>query len=168
MNGDPFTRYVTTGYLFYQMVFPRAFQTYIPRSHCVDSHVYGAVLLTPEGETVVIRGRKSGKWSFPKGHGSNYETPLLACLRELKEETGIQIKSLPDDELRFNFGTYFVFYVKEKLELKPEDTKEVMDSMWIPILRLSSLVGNKDLKSFVRYINTSRILYRAKDMMVSV
>ena len=145
------------------MVFPRAFQTYIPRSHCIQTHVYGAVLVTPEGETVVIRGRKSGKWSFPKGHGSSYETPLEACLRELKEETGIQLTGKkPDDELRFKSGTYFVFYLPEKLVLKPEDTHEVIESMWIPILRLPSLVGNKDLTSFSRFINSERLLYKSR------
>lgn len=147
------------------MSFPRAFQTYVPRSHCIQSHVYGAVLISPCGETVVIRGRKSGKWSFPKGHGSNYETPLAACIRELKEETGIQLQTTkPDDEIRFRSGTYFVFYVPEKYQLKPEDTKEVMESMWIPILRLPSLTGNKDLSAFSRFIYTERVLYKNRVM----
>jgi ADP-ribose pyrophosphatase YjhB (NUDIX family) len=150
-----------------KMVFPRAFQTYVPRSHCVQSHVYGAVLVSPEGETVVIRGRQSGKWSFPKGHGSNVETPLEACIRELREETGINMRGIkPDDELRFKSGTYFVFYVKERLPLKPEDIKEVMESMWVPLLRLSFLPGNKDLNSFCRWINTEKLLFQSRANVV--
>jgi len=145
------------------MTFPRAFQTYVPRSHCVQSHVYGAVLVSPEGDTVVIRGRQSGKWSFPKGHGSNTETPLDACIRELREETGIELKGVkPDDELRFKSGTYFVFYVKDKCSLEPEDTKEVMESMWVPLLRLPFLSGNKDLNSFCRWMNAEKLMYKAK------
>jgi 8-oxo-dGTP pyrophosphatase MutT (NUDIX family) len=151
------------------MVFPRAFQTYIPRSHCIQSHVYGAILLTPEGETVVIRGRQSGKWSFPKGHGSTHESPLEACVRELREETGIQLNGVkPDDELRFKSGTYFVFYFPGKIELKPEDNKEVMESMWIPLLRLSYLVGNKDLNTFCRWMNAESILHNLKNSAESL
>lgn len=148
------------------MGFPRAFQSYIPRSHCIQSHVYGAILLTPEGETVVIRGRQSGKWSFPKGHGSNYETPLEACVRELKEETGIDMRGMrPDDELRFKSGTYFVFYLPNKVALNPEDINEVMESMWTPLVRLNSLVGNKDLSTFCRWMNAESILYKAQKAM---
>ena len=141
------------------MGFPRAFQSYIPRSHCVGSHVYGAVLITPMRETVVIRGRQSGKWSFPKGHGTSNELPLEACLRELKEETGINLKGItPNDELRFKAGTYFVFYIQERLELNPEDTKEVMDSMWVSLHRLPFLVGNMDLTTFCRRVNANLLV----------
>lgn len=111
--------------------------------------MYGAILLSPDLETVVIRGRQSGKWSFPKGHGLSSENPLEACVREVREETGINLKGIkPDDELRFKVGTYFVFYLSEKPRLCPEDTKEVMDIMWVPLTRLEHLVGNMDLKTF--------------------
>ena len=146
------------------MAFPRAFQTYIPRSHCINSHVYGAILLNSFNETVVIKGRQSLMWSFPKGHGEYRELPLEACIRELREETGINLKgSQPDDEIRFRSGTYFVFFVNERLPLVPEDTKEVMEAMWTPISRLSYLTGNKDLRSFCKCINVNNIL----DKMVS-
>lgn len=141
------------------MAFPRAFQTYIPRSHCIHSHVYGAILLNNFNETVVIKGRQSQKWSFPKGHGEYRELPLEACIRELREETGIDLKgSLPDDEIRFRSGTYFVFFINERLPLLPEDTKEVMEAMWVPINRLSFLTGNKDLTSFCKCINVNNIM----------
>ena len=110
-------------------------------------------------ETVVIRGRQSGKWSFPKGHGTSNELPLEACLRELKEETGINLKGVvPNDELRFKAGTYFVFYIQERLELNPEDTKEVMDSMWVSLHRLPFLVGNMDLTTFCRRVNANLLV----------
>ena len=71
------------------MTFPRAFQNYVPRTHCIDTHVYGAILISPEGDILVVQGRLSNKWSFPKGHGNKSETPLAAAIRELKEETGL-------------------------------------------------------------------------------
>jgi len=108
---------------------------------------------------VVIRGRQSGKWSFPKGHGESSEQPLDACIRELKEETGINLKGItPDDELRFRAGTYFVFYMKNKPSLCPEDTKEVMDSMWVPLTRLPFLSGNMDLTTFARRVDSAKLI----------
>jgi len=128
--------------------------------------VYGAILLTPAGETVVIRGRQSGKWSFPKGHGSASETPLEACVRELREETGIDLRGVKqDDELRFKSGTYFVFYVPTAVILNPQDTNEVMESMWVPLVRLPLLVGNKDLSAFCRWMNAESMIYKARNSM---
>lgn len=91
------------------------------------------------------------KWSFPKGHGHSWETPLDASLRELKEETGIDMKGItPDNEIRFNSGTYFVFIVSERLPLSPEDSNEIIESMWVSLSRIKHLKTNKDLTSFYK------------------
>lgn len=149
------------------MTFPKAFQTYIPRTHCINTHVYGAILLNKFNETVVIRGRQTGKWSFPKGHGNYKELPLDACIRELREETGIDMKGrTPDEEIRFRSGTYFVFFVEERLCIEPEDTVEVSEAQWIPLNRLPYLIGNKDLNSFCKCVNFDTLLkMRAKDLL---
>ena len=141
------------------MSFPRAFQTYVPRSHCVRTHVYGAILLNEQRETIIVKGRKSQKWSFPKGHGNREEKPVDACIRELKEEAGIDMTNVkPDDEVRFNSGTYFIFYVKERLVLQPLDVEEIEEAMWVSISRIPYISSNKDLRSFCKSINVDNIL----------
>ena len=149
------------------MAFPRAFQSYVPRTHCVTSLVYGVILLNYYNEVVVVRGRKSGKWSFPKGHGRSRESPLDASVRELKEETGINLKGVkPDDEIRFNSGTYFVFIVQDRLELAPEDTHEILDSMWVSLSRIRSLTTNKDLTSFYKTVNIDTLIKKVEDRKI--
>lgn len=141
------------------MSFPRAFQTYVPRSHCVVTHVYGAILLNKYRETVIIKGKRSNKWSLPKGHGRSQEKPLDACIRELKEETGINLTGVkPDDEVRFQSGTYFVFFIPDRIPLIPEDTEEVAEAIWVSFNRIPFLLANKDLKSFCKCINVDSIL----------
>jgi 8-oxo-dGTP pyrophosphatase MutT (NUDIX family) len=149
------------------MAFPRAFQSYVPRTHCVTSLVYGVVLLNYFSEVVVVQGRKSRKWSFPKGHGRSRESPLDASIRELKEETGINLKGVkPDDEIRFNSGTYFVFIVPDRLELTPEDTNEIMDAMWVSLSRIHYLTTNKDLTSFYKTVNIDNLIKKVEDRKI--
>jgi len=105
-------------------------------------------------EIVVVRGRKSLKWSLPKGHGRSRELPLDACIRELKEETGINMEGVkPDDEIRFNSGTYFVFIIEERATLYTEDSQEILDLMWVSLNRVKYLTTNKDLTSFYKKVN---------------
>jgi ADP-ribose pyrophosphatase YjhB (NUDIX family) len=128
-------------------------------------------LLNEQRETVIVKGRKSQKWSLPKGHGKSQEKPLSACIRELKVVTGIYMEDVkPDDEVRFQSGTYFVFYVQDRLLLQPEDSEEVQEAMWISISRIPYVSSNKDLKSFCKCINVDNILdkIQAKRLQVPV
>ncbi len=136
-------------------MFPRAFQSYIPRSHCIEQHTYGAIILTPDNEILVVQGAKSGKWSFPKGHGRLNERPLEAAIREVKEETGINLEGVPyTKERRFRSsgsrkgGTYFVFHLEETVPIVPEDTTEIGTGFWCPLSRLPFLKKNMDLTTF--------------------
>jgi 8-oxo-dGTP pyrophosphatase MutT (NUDIX family) len=137
------------------MMFPRAFQSYIPRSHCIEQHTYGAIILTADNEVLVVEGAKSGKWSFPKGHGRLNERPLEAAIREVKEETGINLEGIPYTSQRRlrssgsrKGGTYFVFHVDTAMPIIPEDTEEIGTGFWCPLSRLPSLTKNMDLTTF--------------------
>lgn len=139
------------------MMFPKAFQSYVPRTHCVDSQVYGAIVISPNGEFLVVQGRQSKKWSFPKGHGRAWEKPLEAALRELKEETGINLEGVePLNERRFlsnksgSGGTYFVFKLDFTPIVEPEDKNEIIGHMWCCPNRLPRLAGNMDLTTFCK------------------
>ena len=148
--------------------FPRAFRSYVPRTHCINSLVYGVILLNFLGEIAIVRGRKSGKWSLPKGHGRLRETPIEASIREMREETGVDLTGIPlDDEIRFNSGTYFVFIINERIALLPEDNEEIMETMWVHILNIGYLRTNKDLTSFYKTINLKAILEKVYARKIS-
>lgn len=118
-------------------------------------------------EVAIVRGRKSRKWSFPKGHGVSRESPLDASLRELKEETGIDMRGVkPDDEIRFNSGTYFIFIVADRLPLLAEDTEEIVESMWVSLSRISYLTTNKDLTSFYKTVNIDNLIKKIDDRKI--
>ena len=63
--------------------FPQAFSSFRPR----HQKVYGAICISSEGRVLLVKGRLSGKWSFPKGHMEPFESGNQCALRELFEIT---------------------------------------------------------------------------------
>jgi 8-oxo-dGTP pyrophosphatase MutT (NUDIX family) len=49
-------------------------------------------------EVFLIQHNRSGYWGFPKGHKEQGETPKEAALRELKEETNLDLIALIEEE----------------------------------------------------------------------
>jgi len=72
----------------------------------------------------------------------------------------------PDDEIRFNTGSYFVFIVADRLPLIPEDTHEILDSMWISLSRIRYLTTNKDLTSFYKTVNIDNLIKKVEDKKI--
>ena len=82
---------------------------------------------------------------------------MEAALRELKEETGINLEGKdPVNERRFlsnksgSGGTYFIFKLDYVPIVEPEDKNEIMDYMWCCPSRLPRLSGNMDLTTFCK------------------
>ena len=109
--------------------------------------IYGAILrykTTAETKYAVVQGRYTGKWSFPKGHSKESETPLECALRELYEETSINLTILPTEYLRIGFGNYYVFDVDKEYDLVPTDTNEIMNTRWVTLQEMDALLLNAD------------------------
>ena len=54
----------------------------------------GALVYRLEGEKLMLlllRHRHGGHWSFPKGHMEGKETEVETALREIREETGLDV-----------------------------------------------------------------------------
>lgn len=125
-------------------VFPNAFQCYKPRHH----RIYGAICVSPENTILLVKGRRSGKWSFPKGHLETQETSLECALRELYEETGLQMNEKPIGSYKLSVGQYFFFEMKEEATTVV-DTNEIEEAAWIPVDRLSDMDCNVDVNNFL-------------------
>lgn len=107
---------------------------------------FGVVPLRKEKavwHVLMIRHRKGSYWGFPKGHGEEGESSWQSAVRELKEETGLEvIKFLKTEPLieQYSFFkgteqvkkivTYFVALVGGELQLQVE---EVAEAQWFSL-----------------------------------
>jgi 8-oxo-dGTP pyrophosphatase MutT (NUDIX family) len=108
-----------------------------------------------EVKFLVVRGKESGIWSFPKGRKQEDEIDEICAIREVFEETGIKIKNL-NDKAKFKVGrnTYFIIEVNDINEYKDfniTDTFEVDLVEWKTINELRNLDCNKDIRAVLAY-----------------
>lgn len=107
-------------------------------------------------EILLIKHINSGHWSFPKGHVENDETEVETAVREIKEETGIDV--IIDQSFR-EIVTYsprrdthkevVYFIAKAKNTDFTPQTDEIADIKWVEIGRAGSVLSYDNDKSIV-------------------
>jgi len=123
---------------------PSAFQSYKPR----HMKVYGSIIINNEGEVLLVRGRLSKKWSFPKGHCKRGETDLECATRELYEETGVTLNDKYTSYHKLKGGSYFVFAVTGRPLTTCNDSREIDEVAWFPLKNISGIDTNVDVSIF--------------------
>jgi bis(5'-nucleosidyl)-tetraphosphatase len=120
---------------------------------------------TEKGWEVFLVCLKNGHhWSFPKGHKKDQETPLEAAMRELKEETSLEVESFLQTTPFFDEYVYEkkgmkiqkkVFYfpavVKNEVHLQEE---EILEGRWVTFSQAKALLtypsSRKILSAFIQ------------------
>jgi 8-oxo-dGTP pyrophosphatase MutT (NUDIX family) len=108
---------------------------------------------------LLVFGKKSQKWGFPKGHMEVGETTRETAIREFYEETGFTLNNVTfDNTFIIKNNTYFVININdEKRHLIQKanyipDTKEIQFFEWIPkqnMLNMDILSCNFGLKAYI-------------------
>lgn len=130
------------------VVFPTAFKCYKPPSH----KVYGCIVISQDNKVLLVKGRSSQKWSFPKGHMETRETSLQCALRELSEETGLRITGEPITFKKYSAAGYFIYSVPSEYRLFPQDVREIEDAQWVSLEAMNHLDKNVDVSMFCQHI----------------
>ena len=110
--------------------------------------VCGTIVYSGNNNILVIQGRKTNKWSFPKGHRFREEADLDCALRETYEETGIRLGDNYESIMSLPTGTYYVYRLADEPVLEPRDLNEVIDARWVPAETLKFYYNNYDLRAF--------------------
>ena len=58
----------------------------------LKKHFTASAIIISEGKVLLVHHRKLGVWLYPGGHVENYETPNQAVIREVREETGLDVE----------------------------------------------------------------------------
>ena len=85
-------------------------------------NVAGILIKCKDKYMLCKRSSRRKDWSIPKGHIQQGETPIEGALRELEEETSIQLENQPKQISTFkkkNGGTFYIFAVEVDDKLTP-------------------------------------------------
>ena len=116
----------------------------------------GVIIYDKDTKTyLLVKGRKSGKWGFPKGHMELGETERETAIRELKEETGISLH--PDslrDRIRYKNNVYFFFESNGLLVTSIEDHREIENLEWFKMDDILSFSKDNINFGLCQFINS--------------
>jgi len=123
------------------------------------ARIYGAIVrCKTEMRTsyIVVQGRYTGKWTFPKGHMKKNELHYDCAVRELKEETGIKREMEHGSNERVGYGMYYILEVDQELSLNTVDNKEIMNTRWVTLEEMKELSMNSDASAFMRLMSDKK------------
>jgi 8-oxo-dGTP pyrophosphatase MutT (NUDIX family) len=113
------------------------------------NQVYGAIFVTPQSKILVVKGRPTGKWSFPKGHPNENESAFECAKRETFEETNLDLTYRYERILTLSTGMYYLTRSPE-LETKLKDKNEILEIRWMTYDELKNADVNVDVNTFLR------------------
>lgn len=111
-------------------------------------------------EILLIRHIKSGYWSFPKGHVEGSETEVETAVREIKEETNIDVlidtgfRETVSFSPRKDTSKTVVYFAAKALsnDTKPQE-EEISEIRWVEI---------GQALSYLTYDNDKLVVTKAK------
>ncbi len=126
----------------------------------------GAVIINEKNELLVIKERNSNLgFKLPGGHIDNGEMISTALVREVKEETGIDIEfdsiiSLghfyPHQFHKSNLYILCIGHAKSS-EINIEDTKEILEAKWMDV---NEYLADENVLSYSKAVVISAIEYK--------
>ncbi len=111
-----------------------------------------------DGKVLMIKHNK-GHWSFPKGHVENNETEIETAIREVKEETNIDV--IPNEKYRYveTYKTDFdsikdvIYFIAKPTSFKIKNQEEEVSK--------AEFVKIEDAINLITYDNTRELFKKA-------
>ena len=133
---------------------------------CLYERSCGAVVFHEIGGTnryLLIKNKRSAHWSFPKGHVEKGESDEQTAIREVKEETGIDIELVEGFKAKSEYSiqrkiekVVYIYAATCQSTLTKIQEEEIEDYLWLDY--------NKAMKH-LRFENDKNILYRVNEFL---
>ena len=109
------------------------------------------VVLNEKRETLLLKradlvGWMPKKWGIPGGHIEEGESPKVACMREVKEETNLSLNNVLDLQKRNDVMIYYSNSYTGEVEIDFEHT----DWAWVSYDELDNYDTTPNLKDTVK------------------
>jgi 8-oxo-dGTP pyrophosphatase MutT (NUDIX family) len=115
-----------------------------------NNQVYGCILVSPHNKYLLVQGRSTGKWSFPKGHPNQNEAPLDCARRELFEETGLNAPFMYSNSYQLTTGIYYLYKTRTEDICETLDPTEIVNICWATTTEMKKMNVNIDVNTFLR------------------
>lgn len=117
----------------------------------------GCVIIE-DGKVLLIKQNK-GHWGFPKGHPEADETEIQTAIREVKEETNVDVKISNKKEYIETYDTdkgihrKIIYFIAEKVggELKPQES-EINIVKWFDFEEALKIITYKETREILERI----------------
>ena len=120
----------------------------------------GAVIF--DNDKILVIKQVKGHWGFPKGHVEEGETEVQTAIREIKEETNLDVKI--DESKRFveryspeeGIEKDVVFFVAKKVggEIKVQE-EEVTETKWVAPIEAMEILTYESSKRILEKVMES-------------
>lgn len=114
------------------------------------NQVYGSIFISKNRKLLVVKGKHSGKWSFPKGHPNEGETSFECARRETEEETGLTLPIFFERIVNLATGSYYIVRSCPEYNTEISDDNEVCETAWLTVDELRERSTNVDVNTFLR------------------
>lgn len=112
-----------------------------------------------DNNSVLLVKHNAGHWDFPKGHVENNETEEQTALREVKEETNIDVEIIPGYRYIIEYSPkedvlkQVVFFIAKKIssEIKAQES-EISEIKWLKIDEAVEQITHNDSKELLKKV----------------
>lgn len=111
----------------------------------------GAIIVNDKKQVLLVK-QTLGHYGFPKGHVEENETEEETAIREVKEETNIDIEITSNKRFIVSYKTRedvvkdVIYFIARPLsyDVKPQET-EVAEILWVNINEVSNYLGFENI-----------------------
>lgn len=158
-------RYSKRFHTFYDVAVYAILKEEFDNRKMIDEKSCGAIVIE-DNKVLLIKQKNNYAFGFPKGHGEPGETEQETAIREVKEETGVDIKIISNQRFSMsyvhsgNVKKEIVFFLaipvsKNNQQIQEE---EIVDLQWVDI---------DDVESLLVYENITKLWLEIKQVIIN-